>query len=683
MKKHFFRSVLSFVLILALLSSLLGTYAETKSDVSKEKKWLTFSELVAEKGFVNGVQQGWFIQSSPGNDIGHTVRDGYTHCQYKDELFMKVLYDCKAMGYDIFKTWLNYNFDGMRYDKDYRVVGIDADYLVNLEKIIKMAKDAGLYLCFSTFNHCEGTMSDDVSSYKYERMIQYIYNEDARNMVFKNWLLPILNLVSKYDNVVLIDLYTEPEADGGEWGLPNGTSWKVMREFLKAQNDFIKEHNPRLETYVSSTLSPDTQTEKFYNYYSGLGLDYYGRDEYNDCGAVTDTAEVFLDAPLIYGEVGIDHTNQKGTDDYVSNCMSKYYQNAVNNGLKAGFWWCYGFPSTNNKMSLVDSKYRPRSATVTSRFWQLDREYALAGLEDVDMDKPAVAYSTNESIIWMGSRGAQMYRLERRYDDGDTWTKILDFDAEKNNSYEYSTLMYEAKDLTAEPGNKYRYRVVAISPQGVEVASDDSNVVDCKQVICSDEENLIKNHSFEIEGDAGFSSSPTPEIGKWYKLSQSQTNELTMMKYITNGTEGEETHSGTHSIYKPKRLYQVVNLKPNTDYTYTFFVKFVNIKTRTEGEWDVFYGIVKNTPSNDEWDIFEKGADKQFLYPSYFDDQKFNKEVKDGDWHRFTYFFNSGEADPGKDTIKVKIAFTGTYVTKEENRNLDWYLDDFYLFETK
>ena len=156
-----------------------------------------------------------------------------------------------------------------------------------------------------------------------------------------------------------------------------------------------------------------------------------------------------------------------------------------------------------------------------------------------------------------------------------------------------------------------------------------------------------------------------------------------MMKYITDGTEGEETHSGTHSIYKPKRLYQVVNLKPNTDYTYTVFVKFVNIKTGHEGEWHTFYGIVKNTPSNDSWNIFDKGADKQLLYPSFFDDQKFNKEEKDGDWHRFTYFFNSGEADPGKDTVKVKIAFQGDYSTKEEDHNLDWYLDDFYLFETK
>lgn len=638
--------------VLCICISFSSISALAAAGETEEVRWLTFSELIKEKGFVSGAQQGWFISSSPGNDIGYSVRDGYARCNYSDEMFLKVIYDCKAMGFDILKTWLNYNVGGMRFDKDFRVVAIDQTYIENLEKIIKMAQEAGMYLCFSTFNHCEGTMSDDSSSYKYERIIQYLYNKNARQMVFENWLRPIIELTKKYPNVVAIDLYTEPEADGGGWGVPNGTSWSVMREFLKEQNDFIKSINPKLETYCSATYAP----EELYDKYGGLGLDYYGYDFYNEVGSAHDTSELFLDAPLIYGEIGIkEGTPQKG-DDFVSNFMSNYLTRALEKGVKAGFWWCYGFPGRGN-MTLVDAEYRPRSAMVASRYWQLDRDYRLAGISP-DMDKPSIAYSTNESIIWMGARGASSYRVERTV-DGINWVEVLSFNAETTNKYEYSTLMYQAKDDTAEPGNKYYYRVVAINSEGKETVSDKSNIVDCKQVICSEEDNLIKNYSFEDE--SGFSTTPT--VGKWYALSQSAPY---AMRYITDGVEGEDTHTGTHSIFKPKRLYQIVNLEPHTDYTFTFFVKFTN----KEGDWNTFGGLTVGTPSNDEWDIFESKYNPIMPYFRFMD------EIKHGKWHRITYFFNSGEY------TKVKVALQGHY-TKDADSNADWYLDDFYLFKTK
>ena len=656
-KSYVFRSLLAIVLAVALavISLPVGVVSAESDDTTE---WLTYTELVKQKGFVSGIQQCWFIPDSAGNDWGRSILNGYKICNYNEEMFMKVFYNSKAMGFEIFKTWLNYNHAGMIFDSNYDVVGIDSLYLQNLPKVLKMAQDAGLYVCLSTFNHCEGNMTTDESSYKYEAITKYIHNEAARQMVFENWLKPIIEITKDFPNVVLIDLYTEPEADGGKWNTANSASWDDMREFIKEQNDFIKSINPRLETYSSATIA----TENIYQNYNGLGLDYYAYDNYTTSavkGVGHDTSELFLDAPFIYGECGMNEgTGLKG-DEYVSNWLSSYFSQSESGGVKGGFFWCYGFGGNGN-MNTIDTYGRPRSAMLTSHFWKIDRDNRLAGIE-TELDKPEMCYCTNEKVVWYGSRGAQSYRVERTQ-DLKNWTKLVEFNAEQKNDYEYSTMTYEMRDETAETNSIYYYRVVAVNPEGVEATSDPSNIVKVKKVYCDESENLIKNYSFEDED--GFNS--TGKNGKWFKMGQNTTNEKYAMKYITDATEGDLAHTGTHSISKARKLYQYVTLEPNTDYTFTFHVKFNN----KEGDWDWFAGLLYGTPNNNDYELFTPA------YNVFFDYIRIPSNLKNGEWQRLTYFFNSGNYTE----IKVEIQ---AYHTSGDKRNPDWYVDDFYLFKSE
>ena len=651
MKKHLYVKFVSLVLVIALLvlSVPMGASAATETG----KAWLSFYELCQEKGFVNGIQHPYMTKKSIGNDWGHSSLDGYQKCNFKEEDFLRVFYNCKAMGYDIYKTWLSYNCAGMIFDSNGDVVGIDQTYIENLPKILQMAQDAGLYICLATFDHKEGYLAEDTSSYKYERLTRYLHNEEAREMLFKNWLRPILEVIKDFPNVVLIDLYVEPEADGGKWNVPNGTSWENMREFIKAENDFIKEILPDMETYCSATTAPDD----IYEAYNGLGLDYYAHDLYQTSGGATDTSELFLDAPFIYGEVGIQVGTPAKGDEFVSNWLSNYYSEAVEKGVKAGFYWSYGWGGEGN-MTVVDSKGYPRAAMLTSRFFQLDRDYELSG-EYPDMDKPAMAYSTNEAITWMGSRGASKYRIERS-SDLQNWTELRTIDPEVDKDCEYSTLMYQIKDTTVEGGGTFYYRAVAIDAEGNEAVSEPSNIVNVKAVTCSEEENLIKNYSFEDEN--GFNT--TGKDGKWHIASQSSSNANYLMKYITDGVEGENTHTGTHSIYKARLVRQYIKVKPNTDYTFTFYIKFDNVA----GYWNHFVGVLNDVPVGS----FAEAFDKE--YNKVMDVIQVPDNLKDGEWHRMTYFFNSGDYE------ELCVQVQGYH---QKSDLPEWYVDDIYLFETK
>lgn len=650
--KLFFRiTALVLVVIVLSVSLSVGTYAA--KDNQNQSEWLSFRELCKQKGFVNGIQQPYMAHSSVGNDLGYSSLDGYTRCNFSEDTYMRVLANSKAMGYDIFKTWLNYNCAGMIFDSSYYVIGVDPTYLENLPKVIKMAQDLGLYLCFTTFDHKEGYNINDTTSYQYERVMKYLYNKKARDMVFENWLRPILEVLKQYPNVVLLDLYTEPEADGGKWNVPNNTNWDNMREFIKAENEFVKSIIPDMETYCSATVKP----ADIYEAYSGLDLDYYAYDLYQARGGSVETAELFLDAPFIFGEYGIKGARAKG-DELVSNWLDNYYSECMASGVKAGFFWEYGFGDVNN-MSAIDKNLRPRTAMLTSRFFQLDRDYELSG-NHPEIDKPTMAYSTNESIVFMGSRGAAKYRIERT-EDLKNWSEILTFDPEVDKVYEYGTLMYNLSDSTAVGGKIYYYRAVAIGYDGkTQAVSDPSNRVDCKRTVCDESENLIMNYSFEDE--SAVVTGGDGRDGKWAVTTQGGSNPAYQLNYIKDGVEGELTHSGTHSISKARKLKQYVSLKPNTDYTFTFFVKFNNVA----GYWNHYAGLVVDAPKGNDYDLFTKTC--------AFDYIQIPDLLKDGEWHRMTYFFNSG------DNTEVSVEVQG-YHTKQDNP--DWYVDDFYLFETE
>ncbi|MBO7519853.1 MAG: hypothetical protein J6T73_03655 [Clostridia bacterium] len=651
MRKQMHIRIVSIALVIALVVLSVPVCVSAKTDEGKQ--WLSFYELCRQKGFVNGIQHPYMDKKSIGNDWGHSSLDNYNKCAFKEEDFLRVFHNCKAMGYDIYKTWLSYNCAGMIFDSNNDVVGIDPTYLENLPKVLQMAQDAGLYICLATFDHKEGYLANDTSSYKYERTTRYLHNETARNMLFENWLRPIIEVLKDYPNVVLIDLYVEAEADGGIWNVPNGTNWEKMREFIKAENDFIKGIYPGIETYCSATTEPDG----LYENYSGLGLDYYAYDLYQSTGGATETTDLFLDVPFIYGEVGIKQGTAAKGEEFVSNWLGNYYSEAVSSGVKAGFYWSYGWGKEGN-MTVVDGNGLPRSAMLTSRFFQLDRDYELAGISP-DMDKPAMAYSTNESITWFGSRGASKYRVEKTT-DLKNWTELVTVDPEVDKTAAYSTLLYQTKDTTPGLSGTFYYRAVAIDAEGNEAVSDPSNIVVVKQTTCDEADNLIKNYSFEDEN--GFSDNGRGE--KWQVTSQNSANAAYNMVYYKDATEGDLSHTGTHSISKALRLKQYVSVKPNTDYTFTFFIRFDNVA----GYWNHYVGVLTDVPDNVQVEAFNKD------YLGVMDVIQVPDDVKDGKWHRITYFFNSGDYD------EVCVQVQG-YHTKADNPV--WYVDDLYLFETK
>ena len=157
-----------------------GTLAAT-DNIDSQKTWKTAKELIAEQGFLSGIQMFEASERSSGNDIGDGGIWGSEE-NFQPEVWKQFFVNSKAMGFQICKMWNNYQMGGIVFDKEYRVVGPSDTYLENLETIFKMAAEYDLYICLTLMTHFESSFSAEETQYNYDKLIRIVHNEEHRNL---------------------------------------------------------------------------------------------------------------------------------------------------------------------------------------------------------------------------------------------------------------------------------------------------------------------------------------------------------------------------------------------------------------------------------------------------------------------------------------------------------------------
>lgn len=263
--------------------------------------------------------------------------------------------------------------------------------------------------------HCESALPAqngpaELRNTRYEEIYRFMHTEKGTKLFVENWLKPILEITKDYENVIMANIFVEPEANGGRWDVHTGASWANVEKFMKTLNDTVHEVNPRLVTFAGATGSAPATFE----YYKNIDFDCYGYDYYTTTPLAHDTSELYLDKPLVYGEFGIADENASLTksDEFMTSYWGNFLDAVIDQGVNAAFYWYYGTPG--GAQGVTDGKSRPRPFTWAIRSWSLDKEYARTGYEGIDA--PTFMYSTSEAMRWYGSRGATKIIMERSAD---------------------------------------------------------------------------------------------------------------------------------------------------------------------------------------------------------------------------------------------------------------------------
>ena len=442
--------------VYALSHILYSAFAKWIGDTMKNND-LYISERIKRNGFVNGIYFPYFVGNWYGRDIGTSIHHGYSgdSC-FNEQCIRRAFYNAKAMGFEMAKLWLNEGFEGMHYDEKGNFLGVEPLFLKNLERTFQIAQEVGLNISVCLCDHHESCFTN--YKFKYDKYSRFRQVPSETEKYIKTYVYPILELGKKY-GLELVDIYAEPEADGGLWPVTRGVAWVSMKRFINQVAKAVKDFDPRLATTVSSGSADRTILA---GRYSDVDVDFYGCDIYNDGGSFANTRDMLLERPIMLGEYGVN-VSAKKTDKEQAEVIKRYRNNFKNYGVAGGFYWCYGYYGSNSQYHLVDKEGKLKNVGAFLHFDSIDRENAITGNKEKDIPCMIMTCGT-DNLQWFGSRGATEYSLE--YKVGNEWKELARVKQEEYEEYP-GIFNYSHEDS----GELETYRVTAFFDDGSSVLS--------------------------------------------------------------------------------------------------------------------------------------------------------------------------------------------------------------------
>ncbi len=316
--------------------------------------------LLDGKFFALGVNLAW-LDGQYDHDFGKNEVMGYNFSaydeqQHKDNLdaYFK---DISRMNARIVRLWLFERFEGLKFDQDGNVAGIDEGMMNNIADVLNLAKkhDLYLYLCLMDTWGVSAQAQDHL-----QKLNDIISKEQTRKSFIDNVLKPFVSDSRMKDSKIFaIDVMNEPE------GMYTSI-WRADIEWLDVIN-FIKECASAI--HESSNLRVSCGFQHYQTLIDNKDtlndLDFYDYHEYNDDGTLVPYSNLGLDKPCIIGECG--QKDEKYDDEMQSKAARAFLNNAWKNGYAGCLVWNYNYKGydagdTNNRYSLIKSDGEWRKA---------------------------------------------------------------------------------------------------------------------------------------------------------------------------------------------------------------------------------------------------------------------------------------------------------------------------------
>lgn len=344
----------------------------------KKSTEVKLNQRLSTRSFLVGVNNAWFCDSY-ANDIGYNQYSSRRlwNLPNTDNIsnididfskpdpdpprpliskFPELLdqYFQSISGLDIVRVWLFENLEGLCFDENQKVIGIDNEFLINLKKILKTAEsyNVKVYLCLFDswvvkFNPPLNLPESSIASYR-------IWNTTVTNIMksiiespegfINNVLNPLVEQLRDHSAVYAIDMINEPE---GMFKFNKIVSESSMRNYIRSCCIAVKH---RLKTSVGCMR---TKTAKSY---SSLPIDFCDIHLYN-IGARVDryVSNKYNNKTCIIGECGypINLGFSRRRNNEIKTA-EKFLIESLQNGYSGCLIWYHDFTSEENKRVFID-----------------------------------------------------------------------------------------------------------------------------------------------------------------------------------------------------------------------------------------------------------------------------------------------------------------------------------------
>ncbi|MFQ5940329.1 MAG: cellulase family glycosylhydrolase [Nitrososphaerales archaeon] len=313
--------------------------------------------LFDERYFAFGVNLIW-LDGQYDHDFGKNELLGYDFRAYDDkqekvnlDAYFK---DISEMGAHVVRLWLFERFEGLTFDKNGNVNGIDDGLVKNIADVLNVAERYNLYLYICLMD----TWGVSVHSQQYlSKLNAIIAKEEVRKSYVDNALKKfITDTRLKTNRIFGIDVLNEPEGMYSSlWR--RDIEWVDVMRFINECVNAVHTVNIRVACGFQryQTLIDNKDVLK--------NLDFYDYHEYNDDGDLIPYSTLALDKPCIIGECG--QKSEKYDDEIYDKTVTRFLDNSWKNGYAGCLIWCYTYrgydkKDSNNRYSLItsDGKWR-------------------------------------------------------------------------------------------------------------------------------------------------------------------------------------------------------------------------------------------------------------------------------------------------------------------------------------
>jgi hypothetical protein len=325
--------------------------------------------------FLTGVNNGWFADSY-ASDIGRNQFSGAElwHWPHSDPVPIDLTmpdpnpptplltsqpqlinqYFQEVQDIDLVRIWVFERLEGIRFDPQKKIIGIDSQLLTNLTAILDAANNRGVkvYLClFDSWvvksQQPQGLPPHRLSNYQsWNTAVKNIMKDIVNNPhdFITNVLTPFVNHIANHPAVYAIDIMNEPEGMTQDTPVVSSSS---MRNYISQCCSVIR---PRLKVSVGCMRSSTAKS------YSNLPIDFCDFHSYNESGNLDPYIPGSFENKLcLVGECGypVNSSDAAARSAHEVQTAETFVNKALSEGYSACLVWNKDFTSQTNNTTII------------------------------------------------------------------------------------------------------------------------------------------------------------------------------------------------------------------------------------------------------------------------------------------------------------------------------------------
>ena len=482
-------------------------------------------KILERDGYIDGIWYPWFQHSYLGHCLAPNTMvakvlggDNWQSSnwmkvgldQYGEVEIYREIYNLKALGFNLLGYEGSPYGEGVIYDDQGNVLGIEEEYIKNVRRLLDMCKEIGMPVLWTVTFHST-TLNDYYADGKYawDIIAQAYAHADVADQYAENFVKPLCKVLAEYPETVVMvasGVELENEINDSEIGnhfdnsrLLYGVTQESMLYFLDAVTDAVNEVLPNVPVTNCGNSSDHT-------IYEGINLDFLGRNYYNANSRAPKIDELRATGPTIVTEFGLGD-GVVVEDEVWTIKQIQFRDNFIAEGHRGWMYWDWsstGFGGAYDLLAAGGKTTTDFRAGAFAIHYYMETYRAEHRGEEIVLDKPVLFCNKGTGTVeWISSRQAVALDLLRSTDGGKTWktllkgvapTDVLQDGKPLEENFKGSYIDEEIANMQPD-GTTVCYKMIAYDEYGNKAEGDANNVA----VVTGPPVNILADYNCSFE----------------------------------------------------------------------------------------------------------------------------------------------------------------------------------------